>query len=193
MDEKPGGAVDELVVVNVSLAASDRDYDTHVTLWERPFRLVRVGSDGDVGAAEQAVRDWADTADAIAITGIREARAAGPLRRRVGRDRPGAPGHRRGSGHRWSRPARRLAGVGHPRRTELHAGLFHQRPSAGARRPQPRPHHPDSARVHREPRSPTRCCASTSPANSTPTRCWAWRLTSACGRCTSCRAWSSRS
>ncbi len=41
------------------------------------FRLVRVGIAGDVAAAEALVRSWAPHAGAIAVTGIREARAVG--------------------------------------------------------------------------------------------------------------------
>ncbi|MGZ8723948.1 MAG: dehydrogenase [Aeromicrobium sp.] len=65
------------VIVNVSLAGSDRDYDERVTFLHHDFRIVRVGTDGDVAAAEELVRKWADRAVAIAVTGIREARAAG--------------------------------------------------------------------------------------------------------------------
>ncbi|QNN52806.1 dehydrogenase [Nocardioides mesophilus] len=65
------------LVVNVSLTSSQRDYDEHVTFLDKDFRIVRVGTDGDVTAAEAAVRTWAAEADAIAVTGIREARAAG--------------------------------------------------------------------------------------------------------------------
>ena len=36
-----------------------------------------MGTNGDVAAAEELVRKWADEADVIAVTGIREARAAG--------------------------------------------------------------------------------------------------------------------
>ncbi|MCB9412596.1 MAG: dehydrogenase [Actinobacteria bacterium] len=68
---------DPTVIINVSLATSDRDFDAEVPFAERDFRLVRLGTDGDVGAAEQLVRDWSDSATAIAVTGIREARAAG--------------------------------------------------------------------------------------------------------------------
>ena len=64
-------------IVNVSLASSDRDFDENVTFLEHDFRIVRIGTDGDVGAAEELVREWADRASAIAVTGIREARAAG--------------------------------------------------------------------------------------------------------------------
>lgn len=64
-------------VVNVSLAGSDRDYDEHVTFLDQKFHLRRIGTDGDVAAAEELVRTWADDADAIAVTGIREARVAG--------------------------------------------------------------------------------------------------------------------
>ncbi len=66
-----------LVVVNVSLADSSRDYDEHVTFLEREFHLRRLGTSGDVAAAEDLVRKWADDADVIAVTGIREARQAG--------------------------------------------------------------------------------------------------------------------
>ncbi len=65
------------VVVNVSLADAARDYDTHVTFLEQEFHLRRMGTTGDVHAAEDLVAKWADDADVIAVTGIREARAAG--------------------------------------------------------------------------------------------------------------------
>ncbi len=64
-------------VVNVSLSSSQRDYDTEVTFLNRPFRIVRVGSDGDLAAAAELLVSWADTADAIALTGLREAQALG--------------------------------------------------------------------------------------------------------------------
>lgn len=66
-----------LTVVNISLAESSRDYDAEVDFLDQHFRLVRLGTDGDVAAAEHLVRDWENSADAIAVTGIREARAAG--------------------------------------------------------------------------------------------------------------------
>ncbi|MGA8249032.1 MAG: dehydrogenase [Nocardioides sp.] len=66
-----------LLVVNVSLIGPERDYDTTVTFLGRRFRLVRVGTSGDVAAAEDLVRSWAGRADAIAVTGLREARAVG--------------------------------------------------------------------------------------------------------------------
>ena len=66
-----------LLVVNVSLTGPDRDYDETVTFLGRTIRLVRLGTAGDVAAAEDLVREWEHLADAIAVTGIREARAAG--------------------------------------------------------------------------------------------------------------------
>ena len=66
-----------LLVVNVSLQSSDRDYDETVTFLDHEVRLVRVGTDGDVSEAERLVRDWAERADTIAVSGIREARATG--------------------------------------------------------------------------------------------------------------------
>jgi predicted amino acid dehydrogenase len=65
------------LVVNVSLEGPERDYDAHVTFLHHHFRIVRMGTNGDVVAAEELVRKWAPDADAIAVTGIREARAAG--------------------------------------------------------------------------------------------------------------------
>ena len=71
------GTTNPDIIVNVSLASSDRDYDERATFLELDFRIVRVGANGDVGVAEELVREWADSASAIAVTGIREARAAG--------------------------------------------------------------------------------------------------------------------
>lgn len=68
---------DPLLVVNVSLASPDRDYDEKVRFLDHEIRLVRVGTSGDVRAAEHLVREWAGAADAIAVSGIREARATG--------------------------------------------------------------------------------------------------------------------
>ena len=65
------------LVVNVSLASSERDYDEQVTFLQRRYRLVRVAADGDPEAAEELVRTWATQADVIALTGLREARAVG--------------------------------------------------------------------------------------------------------------------
>ena len=66
-----------LLVVNVSLIGPDRDYDEKVSFLGHDVRIVRTGTNGDVEAAERLVRAWAGQADAIAVTGIREARAAG--------------------------------------------------------------------------------------------------------------------
>jgi predicted amino acid dehydrogenase len=65
------------VVIDVSLADAAGDYDEQVTFLRRPFRIVRIGTGGDVDAAEELVRDWAEQADAIALTGAEEARALG--------------------------------------------------------------------------------------------------------------------
>lgn len=46
------------IIVNISLADSERDFDEAVTFLEHDFRLVRVGTDGDVKAAEELVREW---------------------------------------------------------------------------------------------------------------------------------------
>ena len=65
------------LVVNVSLTGAERDYDIRVDLFDRPFRLLRIGTGGDIAAAERLVRTWGREASAIAVTGVREARAAG--------------------------------------------------------------------------------------------------------------------
>ena len=64
-------------VVNVSFQGDEWDYDERVTLAGHRLRLVRVGTSGNAEAAEASIRRWADDADAIALSGVREARAAG--------------------------------------------------------------------------------------------------------------------
>jgi predicted amino acid dehydrogenase len=70
-------------VVNVTLQGDEWDYDERVSLGGRRFRLVRVGTSGDAAAAEDHVRRWSSDADAIAVSGIREARAAGHFGGRI--------------------------------------------------------------------------------------------------------------
>ncbi len=67
----------QTTVVNVTFKGDEWDYDERVTLAGRRYRLVRVGASGDAGAAETLVGRWADDADAIALSGLREARAGG--------------------------------------------------------------------------------------------------------------------
>ncbi len=67
------------VVVDVSLAESDRNYDQIVTFLEREFRIVRVGADGDVDRGEEMVSQWRPGATVFAITGARDARTVGIL------------------------------------------------------------------------------------------------------------------
>ncbi len=56
-----------LTVAHIGLGSPDRDHDTRVTFLDRGFRLVRVGTDGDLRAARDLVDDWAQQADAIAV------------------------------------------------------------------------------------------------------------------------------
>lgn len=65
------------IVVNVSFQGDEWDYDERVALAGHRFRLVRVGTGGDVEAVEDSVGQWSLDADAIALSGVREARAAG--------------------------------------------------------------------------------------------------------------------
>ena len=66
-----------LTIVNVSLGPEERDYDAEVEWLERRFRLVRIGTDGDVVRAIEVARDWSARSHAIAVSGIRDARTAG--------------------------------------------------------------------------------------------------------------------
>jgi predicted amino acid dehydrogenase len=73
----PGQEQGRVTVVNVTFQGDEWDYDECVTLGGRDFRLVRVGTGGDARAAEDHVWRWSLEADAIAVSGIREARASG--------------------------------------------------------------------------------------------------------------------
>ncbi len=66
-----------LTVLNISLGPSDRDHATAVRWLDQDFHLVRIGTDGDVERAVELARDWSHTADAIAVTGVRDARTSG--------------------------------------------------------------------------------------------------------------------
>ena len=115
------------VVVNVSLLDPIEDYDEHVTFLGRDVRILRLGTGRRVDEAEALVAKWAGQADAIAVTGLREARATGRhegdlgrierLRRRSGR----RPDHGRHNA------AQRAPGVGRPPRPDRDARVLHQR------------------------------------------------------------------
>ncbi len=66
-----------LVVVNITLQSNEWDYDEKVSLAGQDYQLVRIGTSGDLKAAEDLVWKWSLKADAIAVTGAREAQAAG--------------------------------------------------------------------------------------------------------------------
>ena len=53
-------------VVNVTFQGDEWDYDQHVSVGGRQFRLVRVGASGDAAAARDHVQRWSSDADAIA-------------------------------------------------------------------------------------------------------------------------------
>lgn len=65
------------VIVNVSLAGPELDYDKQATFLGQTFRLVRRGTGGDVDQAVAVVKRWRDRASAFAFSGVREARAVG--------------------------------------------------------------------------------------------------------------------
>ncbi|MCE1180482.1 MAG: dehydrogenase [Micrococcales bacterium] len=67
-------------VVNISLTDSSGDYDTVVTFLRRKYRIVRIGTNGDVAAASRLVVKWREEADAFAISGLHSAKALGFFR-----------------------------------------------------------------------------------------------------------------
>lgn len=68
-----------LLVVEISLGSSARDHDVTVEFLNRTFRLLRLGTDGDLRTAETLVRRWSPLADAVAVNGASEAVATGLL------------------------------------------------------------------------------------------------------------------
>lgn len=67
------------VIVNISLAGPELDYDKQATFLGETFRLVRVGTSGDVDLAVATIVRWRGRASAFALSGVREARALGLL------------------------------------------------------------------------------------------------------------------
>jgi len=65
------------IVVNVTFQGDEWDFDERVLVAGHRFRLVRVGASGEAAAAADSVRHWSENADAIALSGVREARASG--------------------------------------------------------------------------------------------------------------------
>lgn len=57
-------------VFGVSLGSSQRDHTANVTMLGEPIELTRKGTDGDIGAAEQMIREIDGTVDAIGLGGI---------------------------------------------------------------------------------------------------------------------------
>ena len=68
-----------LLVVEISLGSSARDHDVTVDFLSRSFRLLRLGTDGDLRTAQTLVRRWSPLADAVAVNGASEAVATGLL------------------------------------------------------------------------------------------------------------------
>lgn len=60
------------VIVNISLGGPESDYDRQATLLGHTFRIIRVGTSGDVEAAIDVARTWSERAAAFAFSGIRE-------------------------------------------------------------------------------------------------------------------------
>src|SRR3954452_16669356 len=76
---RPGRVPDTApaLVVNVSLLDPSGNYDERISFLEREIRIVRIGTAGGVEEAHELVRKWSGSARAIAVTGVREARATG--------------------------------------------------------------------------------------------------------------------
>ena len=74
-----------LVVAHITLGASEQDHDATVRFLGRRYRLLRLGTDGDLATAETLARRWGALADVVAVGGAAEAKAAGSLRGDSGR------------------------------------------------------------------------------------------------------------
>lgn len=74
---RKGSTGRRLTVVNITLQSEEWDYDKEVSLGGHDFRIVRIGTRGDIERAEELVWQWSLTSDAIAVTGAREAKARG--------------------------------------------------------------------------------------------------------------------
>ena len=72
---RKGSTGRRLTVVNITLQSEEWDYDKEVSLGGHDFRIVRIGTRGDIERAEELVWQWSLTSDAIAVTGAREAKA----------------------------------------------------------------------------------------------------------------------
>jgi predicted amino acid dehydrogenase len=64
-------------VVNITFQGEEWDYDERVSVAGHRYRLIRVGADGTTESIDDRVRHWSQHADAIAVSGLREARADG--------------------------------------------------------------------------------------------------------------------
>jgi hypothetical protein len=67
-------------VVSVSLGSSQRNKCVEMTLAGTPFRLERVGTDGDVARAEKLIADYDGKVDAIGLGGVDRYLVAGGRR-----------------------------------------------------------------------------------------------------------------
>lgn len=59
-------------IVSVSQGSSQHDYDLETTFLGQPFRIIRVGTDGDLSRAEEVLESVRDTADAIGLSMIND-------------------------------------------------------------------------------------------------------------------------
>jgi len=62
-------------VIGISLGASGQDFDFRTTLLGTRLRVRRLGTDGDLGAAEALLREWDGRADAIGLGLVPDGRA----------------------------------------------------------------------------------------------------------------------
>jgi hypothetical protein len=78
------------LIVNISLSGPEQDYDRSVEFLGRAFRIVRVGTGGDVKRAREELRKWSGRAAAIGISGIHDAEVSGTLKGNPGKLRKAA-------------------------------------------------------------------------------------------------------
>lgn len=68
------------LIVNISLSDSERDYDHSVEFLGGSFRIIRMGTGGNVKRAIRELHTWSGRSAAIGIGGVHDAEVAGTLK-----------------------------------------------------------------------------------------------------------------
>lgn len=78
------------LIVNISLSGPERDYDHSVEFLGGSFRIIRMGTGGNVKRAIEELHTWSGQAAAIGISGVHDAEVAGTLKGDPGKLRKAA-------------------------------------------------------------------------------------------------------